>query len=103
MKYFTKELVDQEKIGYKKAYEWYGKQLEKMKGNSQMHQINSITSAKLPSVAKFNKTIFFWLMNFFHQALDLDIGTNRYQADPKRKKKKSERKTQTNYKPEEKG
>ena len=27
-------------------------------------------------------------MNFFHQALDLDIGTNRYQADPKGKKKR---------------
>ena len=30
-------------------------------------------------------------MNFFHQALDLDIGTNRYQADPKRKKKEREK------------
>ena len=38
----------------------------------------------------------FWLMNFFHQALDLDIGTNRYQADPKREKKEKEREKNPN-------
>jgi len=26
LKCFTEELVDQEKAGYKKAYEWFGKQ-----------------------------------------------------------------------------
>jgi len=53
LKCFTEEFVDQEKTGYKKAYEWFAKKLEKTKGNSQMHQINSKISSKLPSVAKF--------------------------------------------------
>ena len=101
-KCFTEELVDQEKTGYKKAYKWFGKQLEKTKGNSQMHQINSKISSKLSSVAKFDQTIF-----LTHEFLSPDIRPgHRYKSIPMLvvpKKKKSERKTQTNYKTEEKG
>ena len=72
------ELVDQEKTGYQKAYKWFGKQLEKTKGNSQMHQINSKISSKLPFVAKFDQTIF-----LTHEFLSPDVRPgHRYKSIP---------------------